>query len=69
LFSFFATGLTHTSPTSGKFTAGVIDSGGKFAMVSLIPVVHHDLRISSRIFEKNRNDPNVIFRGFEEDVS
>ncbi len=25
-----------------------------------IPVVHLDLRISSRIFEKNRNDPNVI---------
>jgi hypothetical protein len=28
--------------------------------VSLIPVVHLDLRISPRIFEKNRNCPNGI---------
>jgi hypothetical protein len=31
--------------------------------VSLTPVVHLDLRISPRIFEKIRNDPNVIIRG------
>jgi hypothetical protein len=37
--------------------------------VSLIPVVHLDLRISPRIFEKFRNDPNVIFRGLGEDDS
>jgi hypothetical protein len=34
--------------------------------VSLTPVVHLDLRISPRIFKKNRNDPNVIFRGLGE---
>jgi hypothetical protein len=35
--------------------------------VSLTPVVHPlDLRISPRIFEKIRNDPNAIFRGLGE---
>ncbi len=34
--------------------------------VSLIPVVYLDLRISPRIFEKIRDDPNVIFRGLGE---
>ncbi len=36
--------------------------------VSLIPVanLHLDLRISPRIFEKIRNDPNVIIRGLGE---
>jgi hypothetical protein len=37
--------------------------------VSLIPVVHLDLKISPRIFEKFRNDPNVISRGLGEDNS
>jgi hypothetical protein len=32
--------------------------------VSLIPVVHLDLRISPRIFEKIRNDPNGILWGW-----
>jgi hypothetical protein len=31
--------------------------------VSLTPVVHLDLRISPRIIEKIRNDPNVIILG------
>ncbi len=35
-------------------------------LVSLTPVVHLDLRISLRILEKIRNDPNVIFRGLGE---
>jgi hypothetical protein len=46
-----------------KFAAGVVDTGGKFAAcvvdtgrnlppVSLTPVVHLDLQISPRIFEK-----------------
>ncbi len=34
--------------------------------VSLIPVVHLDMRISPRIFEKNV--PNVIFRGLGGDA-
>ncbi len=32
-------------------------------LVSLIPVMHLDLRISPRIFGKIRNDPTVTFRG------
>jgi hypothetical protein len=32
--------------------------------VSLIPMVYLDLRISPRIFEKIRIDPNVIFRSW-----
>ncbi len=37
--------------------------------VSSIPLVHLDLRISPRIFEKIWKDPNVIFRGLGEDDS
>ncbi len=37
--------------------------------VSLIPVVHLDLQISSRIFEKVRNDPDAIIRALGEDDS
>jgi hypothetical protein len=58
-----------------KFAAGVVDTGGNLRPVSLTPVanlppvlltpvVHLDLRISPRNFEKIRNDPNVIIRGF-----
>ncbi len=32
-----------------KFAAVVVDTGGKFAPVSLMPVVHLDLQISQRI--------------------
>ncbi len=32
----------------------------------LIPVVHIDLRISPRIFEQIRNDPDAMFRGLGE---
>jgi hypothetical protein len=52
-----------------KFAAGVVDTGGKggnLPPVSLTPVVHIDLRISPRIFEKIRNDHNVIIRGLGE---
>ncbi len=38
--------------TGGKFAAGVVDTGGNLLPVSLTPVVHLDLRISPRIFEK-----------------
>ncbi len=34
--------------------------------VSMTPVVHLDLRISLRIFEKIRNGPNSILRGLGE---
>ncbi len=36
-------------------------------VANLPPVVHLDLRISPRIFEKIRNYPNVTFRGSGED--
>jgi hypothetical protein len=59
------------------FAAGIVDTGGKFATVSktlakmvekfatvsLIPVVHLDLRISPPIFEKIRNGLNGILLG------
>ncbi len=45
-----------------KFTADVVDTDGKFASSV---VVHLDLRI----FEKIRNDHNIIFRGWGEDDS
>ncbi len=38
--------------TGGKFAASVVDTGGNLALVSLIAVVHLDLQISLRIFEK-----------------
>ncbi len=46
-----------------KFAVGVVDIGGKFAPVSLIPAVHLDLRISPPIFEKIRNGTNGILWG------
>ncbi len=63
--------------TGGKFAAGVVDTGTNLSLVSLTPVdnlppvlltrvVHLDLRIYPRIFEKLRNDPNVIIRGLGE---
>jgi hypothetical protein len=71
-----AANLPTVSTTQGglvaKFAAGVVDTGGKFAAGvvdtggNLPPVVHHDLRISPRIFEKIRNDPNVIITGLGE---
>ncbi len=62
----FATGVVDTG---GKFAAGVVDTGVNLVNlppVSLTPVVHIYLRISLRIFEKIRNDSNVIIRGLGE---
>ncbi len=65
LLANFAAGVIDTG---GKFAAGVVDTGGNLPPVSLTPVenLHLDLRISPQIFEKIRNDPNVIFRGLGE---
>jgi hypothetical protein len=56
-----------SSPKPLKITQGsfrIVDTGGKFAaLVSLIPLVHLDLQISPRVFEKIRNGPNHIIRG------
>jgi hypothetical protein len=59
----FAAGVVDTG---GKFAAGVVDTCGNLPPVSLTPVVHLDLRISPRIFEKIRNYPNVIIRDLGE---
>jgi hypothetical protein len=61
-----ATFVASVVDSGGKFAAGVIDTGGNLPPVSLTPVVHLDLRISPRIFEKIRNDLNVIIRGLGE---
>jgi hypothetical protein len=65
-----AANLPPVSTTLGKlvakFAAGLADTGGNFAAVSLIPVVHLYLRISPRNFEKIRNDPNGILWGWGE---
>jgi hypothetical protein len=53
----FAAGVVDTG---GKFAAGVVNTGDNLPPVSLIPVVHLDLRISPRIFEKIRNGFNKI---------
>jgi hypothetical protein len=50
LFPLFATGV---NDTDGKFAAGVVDTDGNLPPASLTPVVHLDLRISPRIFDKN----------------
>ncbi len=54
----FAAGVVDNG---GNFATGVIDTGGKFATV-----VHLFVRISPRIFEKIRNDSNIIFKGLGE---
>jgi hypothetical protein len=70
----FAAGV---ADTGGKFAAGVVDNGGNLPpvlltpvanlpLVSLTPLVHRDLWISPRIFEKIWNDPNFIIRGLGE---
>jgi hypothetical protein len=46
------------------FAAGIVDTGGNFPSVSLIPGVHLDLRLSPWIFEKIQNGPNVILWGW-----
>jgi hypothetical protein len=51
LYPLFATGVVNTS---GKFAAGVVDTGGNLPPVSLIPVVHLEQ------FIQFRNMPTVI---------
>ncbi len=52
-----------------KFAAGAVIPAAVLPAVSLIPVVHLDLRISPQIFGKILNAPSVIFRGLGEDDS
>ncbi len=44
----------------------VLTPAANLPLVSLTPVVHLDLRISTRIFVKILNDPNVIIIGMGE---
>jgi hypothetical protein len=53
----------------GKCATGVVDTGSKFPTLVVVPVVYLDLLISPQIFVKLQNDPNVIFRGLGEDDS
>jgi hypothetical protein len=48
----FATHINDTSGSSGKFTAGVIDTSGAPELVNI-----------PRIFEKILNDPTIMFGG------
>ena len=52
-----------------NFAAGVIDTGGKVATGFVDIGGAPSLRISLRIKNKIRNDPNVIFGGLGEDDS
>jgi hypothetical protein len=63
LFPLFATGINNTSKTGGKIAAGVVPVAN-LPQVLLIPVVHLDLRISPRIFEKICNGPTGILWGW-----
>jgi hypothetical protein len=49
-----------------KFAAAVVDTVANLPPVSLTPVVHLDLGISPRIFEKIRNGPKGILWGWGE---
>jgi hypothetical protein len=51
--------------TTGKFATGVVDTGGNFStgVVSLISVVHLDLRNISMIFRKKLKMTLVLFSG------
>jgi hypothetical protein len=77
LFPLFATSVIDTGGkfvvrvivTSGKFATGInntSETDGKFPPVSLILVVHLDLQISPRIFQKILNSPNGILWGWGE---
>jgi hypothetical protein len=62
--------LPPVSTTQGelvaKFAAGVVDTGGKFAAGVVDTGGAPWLANIPRIFEKNRNDSNVIIRGLGE---
>jgi hypothetical protein len=63
LLLLFATGLNSTSGTSGKFTAGVIDAGGKFATVVVDIGAAPWLADISANFYKNMPPVSVILVG------
>jgi hypothetical protein len=68
LLPLFATGVNNTSVEKkvASLPPLMLTPVANLPPVSLIPVMHLDLRISLQIFEKNQNDPNVIFRGLGE---
>ncbi len=58
--------ITGVNDTGDKLFSGVNDTGENFSLfspVSLTPLINIHSRISLRIFEKIRNDPNGILRG------
>ncbi len=62
----FATSINNAAKMVEKFAVGVVDTSGKFALSSLISVVHLDLRISPRIFKKIRKGLYGILWGWGE---
>ncbi len=65
----FSTNFASVVDTGGKFATGVNDTGGKFATGvndASGKLVHLELRISPRIFEKIRNGSFGILRGLGE---
>ncbi len=55
--------MTSVIDTDGKFANVVLDL---LPTVSVIPLLHLELPIFSRIFEKNLNGPKVVIRGLGE---
>jgi hypothetical protein len=69
-FKQFTTGINNTSGTGGKTLPPVLlIPVANLPPMLLTPVVNFHLRKSPRNFEKNRNDPDVIFGGLGEDDS
>ena len=54
-------GLNRKLPGLGWGSQKIRFQGANLPPVSLIPVVHLDLRMPPRIFENIRNDPIVLF--------
>jgi hypothetical protein len=54
-------GVNRKLPGLGWASQKIRSQGANLPPVLLILVVHLDLRISPRIFENIRNDPNVLF--------
>jgi hypothetical protein len=54
-------GVNRKLPGLGWGNLKIRSQEANLPSVSLIPVVHLDLRISPRIFEKIRNDPILLF--------
>ena len=55
--------IAGVADTAEKFIAGVVDTANSLSPVLLKPLTNIHSRISQRIFEKSRNNPNGLLRG------